>query len=186
MGLQCHLRSRFEHGVSFQRLGTVPYLYGVTTLAVSRENAEVKQLCQRLARALHYTGPLMAEFKQDPRNGAYCYIEINPRLGMCNWFDSRCGVANVYNTYALAVGAEPRRNIDNQIDGKVYLNLVLDLYARRQVGQPLSQVVSLYRRTLNTRLVFPALTFGDPLPAVSHPLAVLSRRLSSGRKPEQQ
>jgi D-aspartate ligase len=170
---------------SFQRLGTIPYLYGVTTLAVSRHNADVKSLCQALGRALQYTGPLMAEFKQDPRSGAYCYIEINPRLGMCNWFDDRCGVANAFNTYALAVGAPLEHNLDHQVDGKVYWNLVLDLYARRQGGQPLLQVLSLYRKTLTTRLVFPALSITDPLPAASHTLATLWRRLSTRRKPPQ-
>lgn len=173
--------SRMVSAFTFQRLGTIPYMYGVTTLAVSCHNEEVKALCRALGQALRYTGPLMAEFKQDPRSGAYCYIEINPRLGMCNWFDNNCGVANAFNTYALAVDLPVKSNTSEQVNGKIYLNLLLDLYARRHGRQPLSQVFALYKRTLTSRIVFPALTLTDPLPAVSHTLATVWRRLSGRR-----
>jgi D-aspartate ligase len=167
--------SRMISAFTFQRLGTKPYMYGVTSFAVSRDNPEVKDLCRRIAQQLRYSGPVMFEFKLDPRSGQYCYIEINPRLGMCNWFDTRCGVNNVFNTYALTVGIPPEENVDCQIDGVTYLDLAYDLSARVQAKQPLGAIIRHYSAHRPRRLVFPAWYWRDPTPILSLPLRLLMR-----------
>lgn len=152
---------------TFQRLGTVPYLYGVTTFAISKHNPEVKALCAQIGRALNYTGPAMFEFKVDPRSGQFCYIEINPRLGMCNWFDTQCGVNNVYNTYALSVGIQPQSNVDGQLNGKTYLNAPMDLYARLRARQNLWPVMKLYAKHMPRWIVPSTWYWRDPMPILS-------------------
>jgi predicted ATP-grasp superfamily ATP-dependent carboligase len=169
--------SNMVSAFTFRRLGTTPYLFGVTTFAVSKHNPKVKELSARIGRALNYTGPAMLEFKVDPRSGEYCYIETNPRLGMCNWFDTRCGVDNVYNAYALSVGMPPEINIDRQKEGITYLSPLLDLRARRQAKQPLWKAIRLYAETTTLKSVFPAWYWRDPLPLISLPLRALTRRL---------
>jgi D-aspartate ligase len=94
---------------TFRRLGTLPPHFGSTTYAVSERNDDVFEQVKRLGAALGYVGPAMVEFKFDSRTGKYVYIELNPRIGMCNYFDTCCGVNNVYLTYALACGHEQFR-----------------------------------------------------------------------------
>lgn len=171
-------RSNMVSAFTFQRLGTIPYMFGVTTFGVSRSNELIKSMCLQLGASLGYTGPIMVEFKQDPRSGEYFYIEINPRLGMCNWFDTRCEVRNVYNTYALSVGLEPDVNVNAQIDGVVFINFLMDIYARLRGGQSISSIVRLYFRRFSFPIVLPAMLWYDPLPMFSHPLSSLVSRLS--------
>lgn len=159
--------SEMVSAFTFQRYGTNPYMFGVTTVAVSRHNSDVKTLCARIGRALNYAGPAMFEFKVDPRTTRYCYIETNPRLGMCNWFDTRCHVNNAFNTYALSVGIEPERNIDDQRDGTCYLDITHDLYARLKAGQSVTRMLRHYVSCWLGRTVFPAWYWQDPLPAFS-------------------
>lgn len=168
--------SNMVSAFTFQRLGTIPYMYGVTTFGVSRSNAMIKDMCAQLGASLRYTGPIMVEFKQDPRSGDYLYIEINPRLGMCNWFDTKCGVRNAYNTYALAVGLKPDINVNAQIDGVIFINLLLDIYARIRGGQDFRSILRLYRQRFSFPAVFPAMLWYDPLPVFSHPLSLIARR----------
>lgn len=88
----------------FNRLGTMPSHYGVTSLAISRENQALREQCAKIGRALNYSGPAMIEFKKDLKSGNYYYIETNPRLGMCNWFDTRCGINNILACTQVAYG----------------------------------------------------------------------------------
>ena len=95
---------RLVSAFSFQRLRTSPAHFGVTSSAVSRRNDAVIARVESIGRELGYVGPAMFEFKQHPATGEYLYIEINPRIGMCNWFDTRCGVNNVLAAYRVATG----------------------------------------------------------------------------------
>lgn len=167
--------SRMVSAFSYQKLGTKPFLYGVTTFAVSRHNPEVKAMCARIGRALNYRGPGGFEFKRDPRSGQYYYIEVNPRLGMCNWFDTRCGVNNVFNTYALIVGISPDENVAQQTDGIHYFDLAYDLSARIVGKQRARDIIRHYATHIPSRVVFPAWHWRDPVPALSLPLRMLSR-----------
>ncbi len=145
---------------TFQRIGTRPARYGVTTLAIGRHNAQVKTFCADIGRALGYFGPAMFEFKVDPRSGEYCYIETNHRLGMCNWFDTSCGVHNAYNAYALAVGLPPKHNLDQQTESVLYINTAYDLLARLQSR------LALYTHLRCKQVVLPLWAWRDPAPAL--------------------
>ncbi|MEX0726735.1 MAG: hypothetical protein WD065_10730 [Planctomycetaceae bacterium] len=130
---------------TFRRLGTMPAHRGSTSYAVSERNGRVIELVEQLGTALKYTGPAMFEFKFDERRGEYVYIEINPRIGMCNYFDTCCGVNNVYLTYALARGgADPPRVTAPQVEGVMYLALSTDLYARLTDGQGVFSIAKRY------------------------------------------
>jgi D-aspartate ligase len=128
----------------FQRLRTCPAHYGVTSYALSQSNDAVLDLVRRIGRGLRYVGPAMVEFKHDRRDDTYRYIELNPRIGMCNYFDTRCGVNNVLNAYRIARGEEPVRAVGAQRDGVVYLSPYEDLYARYKDGEPITRALRHY------------------------------------------
>jgi predicted ATP-grasp superfamily ATP-dependent carboligase len=152
---------------TFRRLGLSPPHFGVTTYAVSERNAEVIGLAARLGPALRYTGPAMVEFKYDRRDGLYKYIEVNPRIGLCNYFDARCGINNVYNNYLLALGDELGRPAVDQTEGVMYLSLYEDLFSRHQDGQSLFSSLRYYARHLGRQHEGAYFAWGDLRPALA-------------------
>lgn len=152
---------------TFHRLGTSPSHYGVTTSALGVCNPEVKALVQRIGEKIGYVGPGMFEFKYDQASREYKYIEINPRIGMCNWFDTQSCVENVCFYYCLASGQ--RDKLPDSLPGqkeKGFLNFFSDFYARMENRQPLHQVASVYWRILRAGAVFSTFYLRDPRPGL--------------------
>lgn len=146
----------------FNRLGTMPSHYGVTSIALSQSNSALEERCKLIGRAFKYTGPAMIEFKRDSTSGDYYYIETNPRLGMCNWFDTQCGINNVKMCHSIAFGfpAESAKQKENIY----YFNFLGDLTARLENRESLLSIVSLYLSFLARKKVSPTLVWYDPAP----------------------
>jgi predicted ATP-grasp superfamily ATP-dependent carboligase len=150
-------------GFSFRRLGTAPPHYGVTSLARSETNPRILELVQDIGRALGFVGPGMFEFKYDDRSNDYLYIETNPRIGLCNWFDTSCGINNVATTCRLAVG-ETLMTRQQQIDNRVFLNLAADFISRLEDGKSVLSILSVYRKLIGHRFIFAFFTIRDMRP----------------------
>ena len=167
---------------SFQRLRTSPPHFGTTSFAVGRENAEVKRLCATLGHALGYAGPAMIEFKFSPTAGRYYYIETNPRLGMCNIFDSRSGVNNAAMAVRMAGGEPTPAAAVAQRDGVYYLNFLADLESRLSDGERLPAILWSYARTAGARHAWAFFSWRDPYPwmrVVAGQLAYALRRIAT-------
>lgn len=153
----------------FKRLGTMPSHYGVTSLAVSLENQQLRTTCEKIGRILEYTGPAMIEFKRDPATNRYYYIETNPRLGMCNWFDTQCGVNNLLACTHAAYGTDiqfaPQKN------NHVYWNFFGDLIARIENRENPLAILQLYLPLLTHRRVGALFYWRDPRPALYYSLS---------------
>lgn len=147
----------------FQRLRLSPAHFGVTSMAVSRRNADVVALVERIGKGLGHVGPAMVEFKVDHRDGEYKYIEINPRLGLVNYFDTRCGASNVVASYRLACGEDVPRNAE-QREGVYYLCMYDDLFARVKDGEPLSAILKSHASILAREHVSAYWRWYDPMP----------------------
>jgi len=129
--------SELINAFTFQRLQLTPPHFGVTCYAESKVNKEVLNQVEILGKGLNYTGPAMVEFKYDIRDGLYKYIEINPRLGLCNYFDTSCNKNNVYATYCVVNNIN--FNEQPQKENRMFLSLYEDLYSRFKDDQrPLS------------------------------------------------
>ncbi len=158
---------RLVSAFSFQRLRTSPAHFGVTSSAVSRRNDAVIARVESIGRELGYVGPAMFEFKQHPTSGEYLYIEINPRIGMCNWFDTRCGVNNVLAAYRVALGEPLDSTLPMQRDGVVFLDLFADFYSRLADGEQLRAVIQDYRPHLRSPRVAAYFLAADPKPGIA-------------------
>lgn len=150
----------------FNRLGTMPSHYGVTSLAISRENHVLRQECEKIGKAINYSGPAMIEFKKDEGSGRYYYIETNPRLGMCNWFDTLCGVNNILACANVAY--DKPAIIEQQKNNRVYWNFFGDLIARLEDRERLVSIVTRYLRLIRYRRVAALLYWRDPHPALRY------------------
>ncbi len=77
---------------AYRRLRTMPVEGGASTLRESVHAPGLVDRLVRLLRAAHWTGIAMAEFLQDPRDGEYRLIEINPRFWGSLHLACRAGV----------------------------------------------------------------------------------------------
>ena len=126
----------------------------------------------------------MIEFKYQRGLDEYIYIETNPRVGMCNIFDTRCGVNNVLTAYRLARGEDPNTDPYQQIDGRYYLNPFADFAARCGDNEPLHEIFRSYWHARASINAWPYYDPVDPMPAIhsvgrhaSPALRALARRL---------
>jgi predicted ATP-grasp superfamily ATP-dependent carboligase len=156
--------SNLVNAFTFQRLQLTPPHFGVTCYAQSKRNNDVLEQVKTLGKGLGYIGPAMVEFKFDDRDGLYKYIEINPRLGLCNYFDTCCGKNNVYATYCVAKNIEfvekPQKN------GRMFLSLYEDLYSRFRDGQSIFPILKIYLSNIAKEHTFMYFAWRDPWPAI--------------------
>ena len=171
----CNCTFDWQHNLlnafTFNRLGTTPAHYGVTSFAISRKNEEIVEHVRRLGKALGYRGPAMFEFKYDDRDQSHKYIELNPRLGMCNFFDTLCGINNVLATYELSqsrvLACNPILNDFKgrvQRDNIVYIDLFRDAAARLQDHEELRRIMLRYLKFGRHEKARPLWWIRDPAP----------------------
>jgi len=167
--------SNITQAFTFNRLRLSPSHYGVTSYAVSKHNQKVIDLSAKLGKALNYTGPAMVEFKQDPQDGIYKYIEINPRLGMCNYFDTSCGINNAYATYQLACNQKlpapkPMR------EGVMFVSFYEDMFSRLRDGETIGAILKEYfSNFISKKHIYIYFVWWDPYPAIS----LMGRQISN-------
>jgi predicted ATP-grasp superfamily ATP-dependent carboligase len=161
-GRQSELVSAF----TFRKLSTAPSHMGVTSLGVSERNGELIELVAALGKRLGYVGPADMDFKYDVRDGKYKYLEINPRIGMCNYFGTRCGVNSVLDAYEVAAGGPVAARPCRQREGVLYVNLHDDFYNRRKDGHDLSALVRTYLSLAGREWVGAYFDWDDARPVV--------------------
>jgi D-aspartate ligase len=115
---------------TFRKIRTAPPGFGVTCFARSEWNPEIAAIVERIGVGIDYTGPADFDFKYDSRDATYKYLEINPRLGMCNYFGTRCGVNCAHDSFLEAVGRHAATPIGCQLNGVMFLAAFDDLYGR--------------------------------------------------------
>jgi len=171
--------SEMTQAFTFNRLRLSPSHYGVTSYARSAYNEKVIKLSEKLGKALKYTGPAMIEFKQDINDGIYKYIEINPRLGMCNFFDTSCSINNSYSTYLLATGQKLPKAETMQSD-VMFMSFYEDLFSRLSDGESLMAILKEYTSNfIKKRHVFIYFVWWDMKPASALLLKQLFSFISS-------
>lgn len=157
--------SNLVQAFTFNRLSLSPAHYGVTSYARSKYNKEIIQHTEKLGKHLNYVGPAMVEFKRDGRDNLYKYIELNPRLGMCNFFDTSCGINNAYATCEVIAGINSATK-PQMLNDVMFLSFYEDCYAKRKDGQTLRTIFSTYLKNVPARHVFIFFVWWDPYPAL--------------------
>jgi predicted ATP-grasp superfamily ATP-dependent carboligase len=149
---------------TFQRLGAMPFHYGVTSIGESRPNERITALVADVGRRLGCVGPTDLEFMHDARIDEFVYIEINPRIGMNNWFDTSSGVNVIGSACDAALGV-PARAYQQQ-PGVIFANVLGDLTARLEVRQSPRQIARVYWSLRARRKSWAVYRRGDAWPAV--------------------
>ncbi|KYK24889.1 hypothetical protein AYK25_05800 [Thermoplasmatales archaeon SM1-50] len=104
---------------TYQRIREWPLGFGNGCYLQAVEQPTLGQITDSLLQDLGYYGIVDAEFKRDPRDDTFKFIEMNPRIWMQNSFPSRYGYNLPYLAYLDAVGKHlpeksmyyPKKNI---------------------------------------------------------------------------
>lgn len=170
-----------------RKLSMTPPHYGDGTVAISDENPELLEIVARLGRALGCVGLAGFEFRRDPRDGEYKYIEINPRFGSgCSSveYDLDMRVPTAYAAYRLALDL-PVSPVTRQRNGVVYREFTRDLRSRYHDHETLPTILRSYvALSLRHPVHEQYASLSDPLPALGAWAQVLGRVVRKWRAPE--
>ena len=183
-------RHRLAAACVKRKIRMTPPHYGVASIAVSAANSAVLDLAERIGSRTRFVGLANFEFRQDPRDGAYLYIEMNPRFGGGSGgadYDSRIGVPTARTAYRLALGLAPT-DVGRQRDGVVYLDAIGDAQTRLRCGESPAAVVRHHAALWwGHPICCPTASWRDPLPGLVALSRWARRRLASlsvtGRSP---
>jgi D-aspartate ligase len=90
-----------------RKLQQTPREIGTARVAEARWAPVLADDALRLLRALRFHGISQVELKQDPRDGRYKLIEVNPRLWEWHGLAAACGVDFARIAYFDAIGERP-------------------------------------------------------------------------------
>ena len=123
--------SEITRAFTFRKLSTMPAHYGATARGISERNEALVDLAATVGKRLGYAGIGDIDVKYDARDGQYKYLELNPRLGLCHYFGTRCGINLTLDAYRMACG-ETLSGEAAQVDGRTFLAMLEEIGARLQ------------------------------------------------------
>lgn len=143
--------SEVVRAFTFRKLSTMPAHYGATARGRSERNETLVNIAEAIGKRLNYVGIADLDFKYDRRDGQYKYLELNPRLGLCHHFGTRCGVNLTLDAYRQSCGERLTKN-DSQEEGRTFLAVLEEIGARLHSGDSLLRIL---RTVLVALLVAP-------------------------------
>jgi len=168
---------------AYRKVRQYPREFGMGAVAETVNVPALEERALQLLRDLQFTGVCGIEFKQDPRDGVFRLIEINPRFELANSLIATAGVDLARTMYADLTGSAeaPRRPYRTGIS---WMALNMEFKACRELSARgefswKEWIVSL--RGLRREAL---LSWDDPLPGVASYLGtfrnLLYERLRSG------
>jgi predicted ATP-grasp superfamily ATP-dependent carboligase len=113
----------------YHRIRGWPVTFGNSSLmesvSVSRL-AYPRDVTIKYLRHIGYYGMFDAEFKRDPRDGKYKFLEVNARSWWQNSLPTKCGLNIVHKAYLNALGQEVKCDAE-YVGGIKWINLLDDI-----------------------------------------------------------
>jgi D-aspartate ligase len=137
--------------VTARRLRQYPTTFGRSSSYVETiENSRVEDDARRFLQALRFTGLVEVEFKQDPRDGQYKILDVNPRVWGWHTVGLQAGIDFPYLFWRLAYN-QPIAEI-HAASGCRWMRLVTDIPAAtagiwKGIVSPKSYARGLFLRT---------------------------------------
>jgi predicted ATP-grasp superfamily ATP-dependent carboligase len=151
-----------------QRCRQIPMDFGTaTTFAQSVDVPELVDYSNMLLSEIDYYGLAEVEFKQDPRDGIFKLLEINPRSWKWHTLAVKAGVDIPYLVYKDLVGKGCDQNLTCRVDVK-WVELIPDLYVA--CGEIIRGNLRVrdYIESLKGEVEFAVASRDDPWPIVSY------------------
>ena len=145
-----------------RRLRQYPVEFGCSTLVETVDAPELEDAAQRLLRAMGLSGIVEVEFKQDPRDGAFKLLDINPRAWRWMSLGARAGVDFPYLLYRQCHGETVERV--KGVVGIRWLRMSIDPIAVAIGLWRGSTSLRTYLKSLRGPIEFSLLARDDPVP----------------------
>jgi predicted ATP-grasp superfamily ATP-dependent carboligase len=139
-------------GVTIHKLRQSPTLCGVARVAeVARPEPALREVAIEILRRIGFRGMAAAEFKLDPRDGTFRFLEVNGRSVIYNSLLRRAGLDLAGLAWSNAVDGRPEAPRPNGWPG-VWVNLHADVLqaalGRRTDGFGLTELLRPYTRPM--------------------------------------
>jgi D-aspartate ligase len=157
--------------------------YGVMCFGQSEENEIVASQALRLLRFLHYRGFASLEFKRQPRDNRYYFIEMNPRLPWYCALFADAGVNLPYLAYLDLTGNSEFENLNRrQQNGVSWISFRHDLgsFLRNRRNHRYSALQWL--RSVFTARSFAWWSLRDPVPFMRATVEMLGVAMRWGNR----
>ncbi|MEN3772504.1 carbamoyl-phosphate synthase [Priestia megaterium] len=148
---------------SLQKNHQFPAEFGTGAHIVSKKVPELIDICIPFFEEIKLKGIGMAEFKKDPRDGVYKFIEINPRFWLTHSLTGPAGIdfAYIYYLYLTNQNPEPRLH---QIDRINWIYLVRYYLTFLEKKKKSEMTFKDFYRGLQGQKEFALFAWDDPMP----------------------
>lgn len=176
-------RASFTH----RRIREYPVSGGPSSFCISELNKKIMEQGIEILEDLGWYGPVMAEFKQDPRDGEYKLLEINPRFWGSLSLSIKSGIDFPYLLYKMVKEGDVEKKAGFK-EGMVSRHILKDarhfrhvlLHGSPQGGSRLGYAASILNFRGNS---FYVASFTDPKPfltELSEPIERKIKKLTEG------
>lgn len=161
---------------TYRKVRQYPVDLGLAALAETVQVPDLEQRALRLLRDLHFTGICGMEFKKDPRDGVFRFIEMNPRFELSATLVARAGADVALAMYSDLTGsASPPQERFRAGVGWMALNL--ELKACRELAARGEFSWKDWARSVRGVRSEALFSWDDPMPGLAAYLRVLRNRL---------
>ncbi|MFE4047075.1 MULTISPECIES: carbamoyl-phosphate synthase [unclassified Priestia] len=166
---------------SLQKNHQFPAEFGTGAHIVSKRVPELIDVCVPFFEEIKLKGIGMAEFKKDPRDGTYKFIEINPRFWLTHSLTGPSGIDFVYMYYLYLTNQNPEPRL-NQIDGIKWIYLVRYYLTFLQKKKKSEMTFKDFYQGLQGQKEFALFAWNDPMPFFRSACSHLINAWKSKRK----
>jgi predicted ATP-grasp superfamily ATP-dependent carboligase len=158
-----------------RKLRQWPVHFGLACYQVTTWDPALAEVGLRFCQGVGLRGICTVEFKRDPRDGRFKFIECNPRLTGSNELVRHAGIEIAQIAYLRAIGRRPAP-VAGYRTGVHEWHAPEDLKALRAYRRAGELTTGAWARSLMRRQRFPMLSPRDPLPTLAT-AAVRARNL---------
>jgi D-aspartate ligase len=148
---------------SLQKNHQFPAEFGTGAHIVSKKVPELIDICIPFFEEIKLKGIGMAEFKKDPRDGVYKFIEINPRFWLTHSLTGPAGIDFVYIYYLYLTNQNPEPRL-HQIDRINWIYLVRYYLTFLEKKKKSEMTFKDFYRGLQGQKEFALFAWDDPMP----------------------
>jgi predicted ATP-grasp superfamily ATP-dependent carboligase len=165
----------------YHRLESWPPLFGTSSLIESialSEIAEIKETVNSYLLQIGYYGIMEAEFKKDPRDGIFKFLEINARSWWQNSLPTKCGINIIFIAYLDSIGKSIKYS-EEYGAGVKWINFLDDLRSLTLTGHMRLGDWSLHLKGVRDCAFF---SIDDAVPWIAYNMLIPSKLLKSLHK----
>lgn len=148
-----------------RKLRNKPQLIGFPTVVHSTILPQVQTLGRRVLAAFGISDFSCTEFKLDPRDGRYKFMEVNARPNYSGALAAACGINFPLFSYQRALGL-PFDCVREQDEGVVWIDEERDVLGLARAAQQGFAAAARYARAYRGRKVFAVFRADDPRPSL--------------------